>query len=101
MLWRVSPDVGYEISASSCAVQARCIVAPSRFLSAQTADERGAILDRLQAHGGHAALDAGHARDLGAQDLIEIGDARHQHVEQVVAFACSREALEHRAMADR
>src|SRR6185503_10541762 len=92
---------GCEFSANFCAMRACLCATPSPFLSAQAADQRRAILDRLQAHRGHAALDAGHARDLRAQDLIEVRDARHEHVQEIVALARSREALEHRAMADR
>src|SRR5258708_39504977 len=59
----------------------------------QTPRDGCAVLDGLHAHRGFDPLHSWHLRDLHAQQAVELRDAGHQDVHEVVGLARCGEAL--------
>src|SRR3546814_13558465 len=54
-----------------------------------------AALDRLEAHHRLQSLDAGQFRQIVTEQFVEMVGRARENLEQIVAFACGRVALDH------
>ena len=126
--WRSRTCAGCQAPSTACRTKAKCVTAcrrasiskgkndvaacwrgacgaggnsASAFAARSVAyavHDEAAVLDRLHADGGGHPLHARHAGDFRAQQLIQLGDAGHQRMYQIVRLARSGVALQHRAV---